>query len=501
VWVTVLLAAALAPTPLHADEAASTLHMVQRLSYRLRGPELLKAEEWKEIHAELAQGKSPDVIYDERLARWLGPEAIKGLLAGVVVTVPMTKGSGRVFPRGTITAFRHADGREVFYSPALTPTGKSPPCTPSEAVAVHPWWNPSTAIPVCPDSYHPEKSFDEVGYCGSDDQAINDTPARPGCGCGPFLMACLPPKAVLSSSDIDSALNEEILQTLTDVVVEDRSVDEWLTTTRTWQTGLVELVYLVRELRGALARERWSSQLESRLLAKLQAGWVDPLRPGRWVERPNPYTGSGLLFTPPAMTTRFTNYRQVAVTYLESFLCSEFSSVRVDAEAVLKAVGAHHQRLTFFEPGPIAERGRGKNPLDAPMRHIEGCKGCHGPLDNVAASLRVIALHVYGGYPNKPDTGGALFVKGANDTRGAVEGLAQLNQLVVKQPEFGACMVERTFESLVGARPLSRERPLLDEWTRRFESSGHRLRSLLMEMLRYPGVKLGTHARSTGSHT
>jgi hypothetical protein len=282
---------------------------------------------------------------------------------------------------------------------------------------------------------------------------------------------------------LDQALADEVVHTLADVVAEDRPVDEWLTATRTWQSGWVRDVYLARELRGELSRARYDAALEERLLGQLRAKWTDPKSASAWVERPQPYTGSGLFFTPPIMTTLYANYRQAAFAYLESFLCSRFRSVRVDSEALTKAIGNHHTRLTLFENGNVDASGRSKNPLDAPMRHIDGCNGCHAPLDNLAASLRVIALHVQGGYPNRADTGGAVYVKGATDSRGEVAGLAVLNELVVKQPEFGSCMVERTFDELVGSPSLSTERSLVEGWTQQFERSGHRLRGVLVDML------------------
>src|SRR4029079_9258164 len=100
---------------------------------------------------------------------------------------------------------------------------------------------------------------------------------------------------------------------------------------------------------------------------------IDLSSQGRWVDRKGIYEGSGLYWTTIAPGTLQPTHRVLSNRTFGGVLCTRFSSVHVDSEALLKAVGSDHKNLRSLEA--IG---------DSPMRSTPGCEGCHAPMDGPA---------------------------------------------------------------------------------------------------------------------
>jgi hypothetical protein len=79
--------------------------------------------------------------------------------------------------------------------------------------------------------------------------------------------------------------------------------------------------------------------------------------------------------------------------------------------------------------------------------------------------------------------GSKLYLSGANDLRGEGEGFSGLASLVVKQPEFARCAVQRNFERIMKRPVLGTDRAAIDALTARFEQNGRQFTWLLRELL------------------
>lgn len=278
------------------------LHLIDRLSSELR-ERRLDANEWQEVTAALAEATDLHAVYERYLDRWLDEKTVgnysqMGLLrGGISVTALFMK----------LSSVQVGDQTLLFLaSSAANPTE---PCPPAERVQVTPWWNPAHKVAVCKSSYRPEHVFDDVGFCAGQPEPTVQTPPRPGCGCGPLLLACLPPAALAPKLEesMDAGIREEVMKTAADIVTHHRSFNELWTTSTTWQSGLVEFLYLRRELVGQIKNTPYSPALDQALLQRLKT--VNLAAPGHWVDRKGIYAGSGIYLATLANDISSPSYR------------------------------------------------------------------------------------------------------------------------------------------------------------------------------------------------
>ncbi len=372
---------------------------------------------------------------------------------------------------GPLERTRLPSGEWLHYLPHTIPaTATGEPCAAADRIRVRPWWKARGEILVCKDSYHPDHVFDEVGYCGGQPEPTVPVPPRPGCGCGPLLTTCLPP--VEEHPTILADLKRDVLAEISETggrIFRERSFDELLTTTTTWQTGLVEALYLRRDLLADVHAHGWTPELEHRFAERYAA--FDPFGPGRWVERGPAYAGTGLRFTTILAQATEPTYRVMMSETFSSFLCTTFQSVRVDSHALLTAVGKDHNALRAFEIHT------------SPMRSLIGCKTCHAPMDYGGGFLRQFATPLFGSYPTGIDADGKLYVGGGEDYRGEGRGLGRLSTLLIEQPEFTRCAVNRLTARFVGPGAIVRDPALMAELGKVFETSHHNVEALVRAVL------------------
>jgi hypothetical protein len=470
---TLLLASAITSRADETADSHATIDLIQRLSYDLR-ERRLDATERQEIERTTHTAADSDVTYRRYLGKWLDAPALKQLLSKTYDALAGIADVSPLFLR--LSAYRPAKGPTVLFlahTVAAEPRKGAPPCGASATTLVRPWWS-DKPVRICAESYHPERSFDEVGYCAGQPEPTVPTPPRPGCGCGPLLLACLPPPEVAPGLEnaFNQGVGQEALETVADAVIQRRPFDEVLTVTRTWQSGALEFLYLRRELIGLLHARPYSAELQAQLERRLEG--VNLAAPAHWVERTGIYRGTGLL-TMPLVGTSQPTYRVLMKNLLTLFLCTEFKSVHVDSDAVLKTVGNQVANLRALSA--IGE---------SPMRKQVGCKGCHAPMDNGGAFMTQLATPLFGGYLTELPAHGSLYVKGADDLRGEGVGYAGLARLVIAQPEFERCAAETVFRTLLKRSPLIGEEDLIGTFARGFHEHGHRFDWLVQEVLLSP---------------
>jgi hypothetical protein len=143
-----------------------------------------------------------------------------------------------------------------------------------------------------------------------------------------------------------------------------------------------------------------------------------------------------------------------------------------DITAILATVGNDAENIRGFDP--IA---------DSPMRQQEGCKGCHVPMDTTSGFLFEQQLSWRGGFMTPAHRKPAkLYIHGAADYRGEGVGIAGFIKMLVAQPEYLDCTIEKTFEHVVQRAPVSSERPFIDELTKTFKQHQDQ-RWLIRELL------------------
>lgn len=470
---TLALMSGLASPPARAAESTAqegVLELFQLLSLRLR-LKRLDIQERRTLNELLARGESPTRLYREYMDRWLTRDFYRKLMSGLVYTPAASN-----FFVGPLSRFREGQDKWVYYLPHTLPKGSlpegAPPCSPSERTEVTPWWARGQRITLCQASYLPDRAFDEVGYCGGQPEPTVPSPPRPGCGCGPLLLGCLPPEEEAPGMDqrLVKAMVSELTETGTEIAASGRSYDELMTTSTTWQSGLTRFLYLRRELLTMVAGRPFSRELEQKMLDKLAT--VDLEAPAQWVEREGIYRGSGLFLATPLMDTYVGTPRATMLVLLSQMLCVELPFNKVDSDSLLESTHGKHAGVRF-------------EVYESPMRQRPACSGCHSPMDYGSGFLAVMRPPLFGSIHTQRQVEGRLYVNGASDFRGSGKGYSALTSLTIRQPEFPRCAVARLFTSFVGRPPrkTAEEQQLLTELTQTFERSGRRIDELVRAIL------------------
>ncbi len=427
----------------------------------------------KERNALRTRGRANEslrAIYGSLIDAWLGDEFFRNLALSWI-RHPYTPS---LF-MASLSRYPLAAGPErwLYYVANASAPANGMPCSEADRFAVTPWWNPSGKILVCKTSYRPDTIFDGVGYCAGQPEPTVPAAPRPGCGCGPLLMACLPPASERPTiaDDLQRDVLAEVSVTGGDVFRRGR-LDDFFTRTTTWQTGLVRALYARRELIADVRASGWSPALEQRYAQRLQE--IDPLGPGRWVDRGPAYAGTGLRITTIAEQAASPTYRVVMTDLQENALCTQFRSIRVDSHALLAAVEGNHSSIRSLDVSK------------SPMRTLLGCKGCHAPMDFGAGFLEQFQTPLFGNAPTGRSGDGKLYVSGADDFRGEGHGIKDLTRLLTQQPEFPRCAVQRLVSRFLGERHVLHESPVIASSQKSFEGHGRNLEATIRSMLESP---------------
>ena len=313
-------------------------------------------------------------------------------------------------------------GRTYYYHP------KDGPCARQHQVAVHPWWDLKTTVWVCDASYRPdilaekpETIADELPYCESPF-------AEPdACRCGENLINCT--RDQVQHDQMENALAEEPIRTIQLVMQRHEPLSHALTMNATVRSDLADFVY---------ARDR---ALHTGTLSFPRA---DPTRRATLRPRAPPYV-AGVLTT--AAYLYFDDSRRLpAATLWEDFLCTPLVSSAVHAEAMFAgALRAHRVRLHATPQ----------------LGQMAGCQNCHARLESVVAAYSGFISSMYGMryVPSAQlhDTIG-FYVRDHTDLRGEAPASVQwIGEMIGRQPEFTACLVDHSEQIVFGGYPVPPE--------------------------------------------
>ena len=460
-------------------ETAQLLRSLRDASFVLRESRL-SADEEREAVERLASTSPARDVYRQFLDRWITADVLIRFVEGYAQVSETLPAASRFFQVGSLERFRDERHNVWIYYLARTPENRTatPPCSFEESVYVRPWWS-RDPVRICTDSYRPEPLLKAVTYClGLNDPKVPEA-RREGCGCGPLLLSCLPPAEVAPElgEQFERAVPGEIIGTLSALALNDRSIAEAYTTSKTWQTGLTEFLYLRRKVLSFLvSKSSYSDRV--RIEAEQMLDGVDMTMPARWVEREAPYQGAGVFAFSPYFQSAIPTFRGGANILLKNALCTSFASVHVDRDTLLAADTTRPTRVE----APFV----GQNPARTSMQTLVGCKNCHAPLDNVASFFLPVAQPGYGGILTGQPSEGALYVNGPKDFRGSAQGIAGLGRLLTTQPEFDLCVVERTLTYFFNQPNRLGNRSLVKDLAERFRKNGRRARWLVRAVLESP---------------
>jgi hypothetical protein len=294
------------------------------------------------------------------------------------------------------------------------------PCEARVAVAVRPWWAPTTQVLVCPDAYQPDhlREAKTGWYCGGDNL---DVVRSTFCGCGPSLMNCA--RDDEANAELRRGLRVEVARTVASVVEKDLPIATIFTQNETFRTSYSELFYQRwRVVRGELAA-----------LPDLSAWPADGKLAPRVESQPGEHAG---ILTAPHLLLFGDTPRARMRNFYDLVWCEPPASQRVSTAQVL-GLGVTDLR-----------DGAGWKQLAA----MPVCTSCHARLD--------YGMQFFAGFPSSfvglvfrghAEGRGPLYAKDIADPRGEAELTPRaFADLATKQPEFARCMARDVAEHVFG---------------------------------------------------
>jgi mono/diheme cytochrome c family protein len=302
-------------------------------------------------------------------------------------------------------------------------------CDRKDAVAVKPWWNLSSSLLVCSNSYRPGVFGDDKGASCTGHYLSPSVPSSP-CGCGPNLIRCVPDAKLRSK--LQGALRAEHVDTIAYVVSHDLPIQTIFSSVESFRTGLAELAY---------QRER----IEAGELASLDGlpPWTTWPTKGTWAPRHETRKGQHAgISTNHFLPQKGDSVRLKMVDLYESMWCDVVRSSGVTADSMLKLA---------FHDGPINVRGEvsSKELAAQPV-----CTTCHARLDYGAQFYKGMAWSWLGTHYDprlQLDTDGPMYVRDIGDPRGtAKQNPASFIALALAQPEFSSCIARELSTHVLG---------------------------------------------------
>jgi hypothetical protein len=419
------------------EPGATTTDMLRAMAMlagQTPAPEQLSA--WAE---KIDGGASVDGFIDEILAsRRFGAEIVPTLVFGSFVNVR----NYYALPSGFTLKQTTEGGERVYYL--------REPCGAGEAVRVHPWWDLSTEVRVCPDSYRPEKwvltpgehSYRSRMPLSCDSQVGSpELEAKSLCGCGPNLIRCL--RDDDHYEELNKSLMAEVKQTTAYVVDHDLPIETLFTGNSSFRDRNVEMYYRRQKI-GALQIADSDKEL-----ASLDAWPAE----GQWAPREEQQPGqhAGML-TAPQILHSLPDRRQRQRGYYEIMWCAMRNSFGATTKKVLETNTTGNLAFVHDSWQKLA--------------HTPLCTNCHARLD--------YGFQFFMGYPDSRASThfdpplashdkGELYGRDIDDLRGTAPLTpAGFAGLAVQQPEFKSCMANHFVSYVLGDRATEDDRHAIE---------------------------------------
>jgi len=310
-------------------------------------------------------------------------------------------------------------------SAATTASGKpylywERPCAEKDLVRATPWWDRGKPVWICRDNYRPERPFDRtVGYMCQ--------PTMPGCGCGPYLLACSPDDA--TETQLRLSLRAELADTVVHLIGQRAPLRELFVSNATHRDRRAELWYRsARVLAGEPAAQVFQGY----------EAWPDtPIWAPRHERVPGQEAG---LLTTAHMLWQQQGPRERMQLYHQTLWCVDSRSVKVSADQIF-GLGTTEFR---------ERRDEGLKLAETPV-----CDTCHARLDHSLAFFAAHEKHAFIA-PRDPARTAKLYFHDRDDLRGEDVALpGGFARLATAVPEFGQCMSRRIVDHVLGADAAS----------------------------------------------
>jgi hypothetical protein len=312
------------------------------------------------------------------------------------------------------------------------------PCSAEEAAKVAPWWDLSSEILLCPDSYRPEKwTIDKSEHAYRSEMPLvcdsqvgsPELENKPICGCGPNAIRCSRDQAQWEA--MNTSLRNELRATTAWNVEAGRPVAELFTSNETFRDRLAETYYRRQEIGAKEIAD------VPKALAGLDA-WPEG---GQRAPRKELFAGqhAGLLTTPQILHA-LPDRRQRQRGYDELMWCAHKNSFGATTKRILDL--NKNGNLAFVHD---SWQTLANTPL---------CTNCHARLDfgfqffyaypDSRASTYAI--------PSQRRTGkGPMYVRDIQDPRGEAELTpAAYATMATAQPEFEDCVTQQVVGYVLG---------------------------------------------------
>jgi hypothetical protein len=349
----------------------------------------------------------------------------------------------------------------------------SKPCAPEQAVQVKPWWDLTSTVQVCADSYRPDVFWAGDNACSG----LSISPSRPNtpCGCGPNLVRCFKSAAELEAAQASVA--EERRASLGYVANKNLPIQDMFASNASFRQPITEFLY-----------QRW--RIENKEVASLEAlpDWRKWPQDGQWAERyelrPGQHAG---IFTSP---NTFDTVRQRLVELYDIVLCIKPDSSNVTTAALLQVEEKAGANLRKSRAGwqELASRAV--------------CTNCHARMDYGAqffSGWQWWYLSTHFNASEQVDAESPMYIENIEDQRGtAKRNPAALMGLLLEQPEFAACMASDFKRYAFGSR-LSADLQGLDDELQQIVQRRGTFRELMTTTLQhYLDRALATQATPPG---
>jgi hypothetical protein len=337
------------------------------------------------------------------------------------------------------------------------------PCALADSVEVVPWWDQSTRIRICSADYKPE------GYKSKDGHYCSGTMvwSSPECGCGVKLVNCV--RDSKHNAELIESLYQETIGTIAHLVGADAPLADVFTTVSSFRDRNTEYMRMRDKLYAGKIRD----------IPDL-ASWPAE---GKWAPREELFPGahSGILTNIQYLYISDGPRDRMRLVFARTW-CSTPGSFGVTSAQFSELVAGH---------ADIRSTAEGWKGIAA----APGCTDCHARMD--------YGMQFFMAYPpigtsvtpilgaSRHTERGPMYLRDIDDPRGEAKLTPRaLGELIVKQPEFAACMVTRVQDHVLGSSATPEDRKVLLDT---FAATG-KMRPLFVAALRLFAQRAAMHA-------
>jgi hypothetical protein len=293
-------------------------------------------------------------------------------------------------------------------------------CTAAQAIEVTPWWDLTSKVWVCPESYQPNGPLALRTPAGRPFNCPTDV-GKQSCGCGPYLMLCAPS---WMTDAIGKSFYQEFLQTIEHQLARGMTFAEMMTSKYSFRDRFAELM----ERRARVA----AGQNPADVFRDFPQ-WPEQ---GVWAARTDlaPGQHAGVLSIPQYLWFQ-NGPRERMNDFQQDLWCTGFRSKQVDAHAL----------MSLNTPDFRYEKKEGYR-----IAHMQVCDGCHARMDYGMPFFRGHETIPFVA-PSDADATSSIYFYDQNDKR--YDGAAtpqQFAQFATAMPEFRQCMTRRIVEQVFG---------------------------------------------------